>query len=46
VSYIRFVLTELWATLVDTWEQGDLGGHLRAWWWVVTYPELLGDEEA
>ena len=36
-------LTELLATLQDVVATGDLWGHLRAWWWVVTHPHLLDE---
>jgi uncharacterized NAD(P)/FAD-binding protein YdhS len=29
------MLRELWATLVDVIREGDLVGHLQAWWDVV-----------
>lgn len=28
-------LSELWAVLVDAKQEGDLWGHLAAWWAVV-----------
>ena len=30
------VLRELCWTLADVWECGDVGGHLAAWWKVIT----------
>ncbi len=35
------ILTELIASLRDTWRTGDLRGHLQAWWWVIRHPYLL-----
>ena len=35
------MIRELFATLWDTILCGDLRGHLRSWWWVVTHPHLL-----
>ena len=29
-------ICELWAAIVDSWQQGDLPGHLLAWWQVIT----------
>jgi len=37
-------LRELYWTLQDAWRAADLRRRLRSWWWVVTHPELLGDE--
>lgn len=32
-------MRELFLTLADAWECGDLVGHLKAWWQVVTGKE-------
>ena len=30
------ILRELYWTLAEAWRCGDLAGHLRAWWKVIT----------
>ena len=40
-----FAIRELWLTLADSWQQADLAGHLRAWWWTVTHRDLIDGGE-
>ena len=34
-------IVELYHTLIDVLQAGDLAGHLREWWWVITHHDLL-----
>ena len=40
-----YALLELWYTLLDTLQTGDLIGHLWAWWEVVTGQVVVDDED-
>jgi hypothetical protein len=38
---ISKVILELYQTLTDAWQEADLPGRLREWWWVITHPALV-----
>jgi len=41
---VAFAVRELVWTLRDCWQEADVPGHLREWWYVVTHREVvLGD---